>query len=144
MGQHARSSGRCEVMARKPGGLRNGSPFREWVFPSAMEKVRRKLKLADDGVIVRWCRSLPACRLTAIGAVEAACQGARPWCLTRGGDPQLRTRSRYPAPGALLFIPQALNWPTSRSPTAPAMTVSGGQAAMERTEVLELVGTLKL
>ena len=32
------------VLARKPGALRNGAPFRDWVLPSAMEKVRRKLK----------------------------------------------------------------------------------------------------
>ena len=32
----------------------------------------------------------------------------------------------------------------SRSPIAPAMTVSGGRRAMERTQVLELMGSLKL
>ena len=55
VGEHARSFGSGEViydpwhyvpvLARKPGGLRNGAPFRGWVLPS--EKVRRKL--ADDG-----------------------------------------------------------------------------------------------
>src|SRR5205085_2175644 len=59
VGEHIRSFGRNEVvydpwhyvpvLARKPGGLRNGAPFREWVLPSAMEKVRRKLRAADDG-----------------------------------------------------------------------------------------------
>ena len=32
----------------------------------------------------------------------------------------------------------------NRSPIAPAMTASGGQRAMERTQVLELMGNLKL
>lgn len=59
VGEHARCLGRNEViydpwhyvpvLARKPGGLRNGAPFRGRLLPSAMEKVRRKLKAADDG-----------------------------------------------------------------------------------------------
>jgi hypothetical protein len=53
VGEHARCFGRNEViydpwhyvpvLARKPGGLRNGAPFLGWVLPSAMEMVRRKL-----------------------------------------------------------------------------------------------------
>jgi hypothetical protein len=37
------------VLARKPGALRNGAPFKDWVLPAAMERVRRKLKGSDDG-----------------------------------------------------------------------------------------------
>ena len=37
------------VLARKPGALRNGAPFRDWVLPAAMERIRRKLKGIDDG-----------------------------------------------------------------------------------------------
>src|SRR6187399_761152 len=57
--EHRRSFGRGEtiydpwhyvpVLARKPGALRNGAPFREWVLPNAMEKVRKRLRSADDG-----------------------------------------------------------------------------------------------
>jgi len=57
--EHARSFGRGEaiydpwhyvpVLARKPGALRNGAPFQSWVLPSAMEKIRRRLKTVDDG-----------------------------------------------------------------------------------------------
>jgi hypothetical protein len=57
--EHARSFGRGEtiydpwhyvpVLARKPGALRNGAPFHGWILPSAMERVRRRLKAADDG-----------------------------------------------------------------------------------------------
>lgn len=57
--EHRRSFGRGDtvydpwhyvpVLARKPGALRNGAPFREWVLPTAMEKVRKRLKIADDG-----------------------------------------------------------------------------------------------
>jgi transposase len=57
--EHPRSFGRGEtiydpwhyvpVLARKPGALRNGAPFKDWVLPAAMERVRRKLAGVDDG-----------------------------------------------------------------------------------------------
>jgi hypothetical protein len=37
------------ALARKPGALRNGAPFKDRVLPAAMERVRRKLASADDG-----------------------------------------------------------------------------------------------
>src|SRR3979490_2231172 len=37
------------MLARKPGALRNGAPFKDWVLPAAIERVRRKLAGADDG-----------------------------------------------------------------------------------------------
>jgi hypothetical protein len=37
------------VLARKPGALRNGAPFKNWVLPGAMEPARRKLAAAEDG-----------------------------------------------------------------------------------------------
>ena len=37
------------VLTRKPGALRNGAPFKDWVLPAAMERVRRKLASVDDG-----------------------------------------------------------------------------------------------
>jgi hypothetical protein len=36
------------VLARKPGALRNGAPFKDWVLPAAIERIRRKLAGADD------------------------------------------------------------------------------------------------
>jgi hypothetical protein len=60
--QYAGSFGRGEtiydpwhyvpVLARKLGALRNGAPFKDWVLPAAMERVRRKLADADDGNLV--------------------------------------------------------------------------------------------
>ena len=59
VGEHPRTCGRGEtiydpwhyvpVLARKPGALRNGAPFKDWVLPAAMERIRRKLAGADDG-----------------------------------------------------------------------------------------------
>jgi transposase len=59
VGEHARCSGRYQtiydpwhyvpVLTRKPGALRNGAPFKNWVLPSSLEGVRRKLRGSDDG-----------------------------------------------------------------------------------------------
>jgi hypothetical protein len=37
------------ALARKPGALRNGAPFEDWVLPASMERVRRKLTGVEDG-----------------------------------------------------------------------------------------------
>src|SRR6202046_3200148 len=57
--EHPRSFGRGEttydpwhyvpVLARKPGALRNGAPFKDWVLPGAIQRIRRKLASTDDG-----------------------------------------------------------------------------------------------
>jgi hypothetical protein len=57
--EHPRSFGRGDtvydpwhyvpVLTRKPGALRNGAPFKDWVLPASMERVRRKLTGVDDG-----------------------------------------------------------------------------------------------
>src|SRR5246127_1375774 len=59
VGEHPRKYGRGEiaydpwhylpVLARKPGALLNGAPFKDWVLPAALERVRRRLAGADDG-----------------------------------------------------------------------------------------------
>lgn len=55
---HPRSFGRGDtvydpwhcvpVLARKP-ALRNRAPFKDWVLPTAIERIRRKLASTDDG-----------------------------------------------------------------------------------------------
>ena len=82
---HARAFGRGQtiydpwhyvpVLARKPGALRNGAPFRDWVLPAAMERVRRKLRGSDDGD--RQMVAILAAVLTdGLTTVEAACAEA--------------------------------------------------------------------
>jgi hypothetical protein len=63
------------VLARKPGALRNGAPFKDWVLPSAMERVRRKLKAAGDGNR-QMVDILTAVLTDGLPAVEAACAEA--------------------------------------------------------------------
>jgi transposase len=85
VGEHRRAFGRGEtvydpwhyvpVLARKPGALRNGAPFKDWVLPAAMERVRRKLTGADDGNR-QMVDILTAVLIDGLPAVEAACAEA--------------------------------------------------------------------
>jgi transposase len=116
--EHARSFGRNEtvydpwhyvpVLARKPGALRNGAPFQGWVLPSAMERIRRKLKAAHDGD--RQMVSILATVLTdGIDAVEAACQEALDQNLCSAAVIlNILARRRDPAPAVTILTPDAL------------------------------------
>src|SRR4029453_5393466 len=83
--EHCRSFGRGDtvydpwhyvpVLARKPGALRNGAPFKDWVSPAAMERVRRKLAGVDDGNR-QMVDILTAVLTDGLPAVEAACAEA--------------------------------------------------------------------
>jgi hypothetical protein len=83
--EHPRSFGRGEttydpwhyvpVLARKPGALRNGAPFKDWALPAAIERVRRKLAGADDGNR-QMVDILNAVLTDGLPAVEAACAEA--------------------------------------------------------------------
>jgi transposase len=118
VGEHTRSFGRGEtvfdpwhyvpVLARKPGALRNGAPFRDWVLPAAMEKVRRRLKSVHDGD--RQMVSILACVLTdGLAAVEAACQEALDHGVWSSAVIiNILARTRDPAPSAILSTPETL------------------------------------
>ena len=85
VGQHPRSFGRGEtvydpwhyvpVLARKPGALRNGAPFRDWVLPASLAGVRRKLSIAEDGDR-QMVKILTSVLSDGLPAVEAACAKA--------------------------------------------------------------------
>ena len=59
VGEHPRRFGRDQidydpwhyvaVLAKKPGALRNGAPFKDWVLPGSIEEVQRKLGRSDEG-----------------------------------------------------------------------------------------------
>jgi transposase len=118
VGEHQRCFGRGEtaynpwhyvpVLARKPGALRNGAPFRDWALPAAMEKVRKRLKSADDGdrQMVTILACVPG---DGLAAVEAACQEALDHGVCSASVIiNILARSRDPAPAATLQIPDAL------------------------------------
>src|ERR1700726_3325678 len=96
------------VLARKPGALRNGAPFKDWVLPASMERVRRKLAGADDGNR-QMVDILTAVLTDGLPAVEAACAEA----IVHGvhsADVVLNilARQRDPAPPANIATPAAL------------------------------------
>jgi len=82
VGEHRRCFGREQtlydpwhyvpVLARKPGALRNGAPFKDWVLPSGLERVRRKLAGAADGDC-QMVSILTTVLSDGLPAVEAAC-----------------------------------------------------------------------
>ncbi len=96
------------VLARKPGALRNGAPFKDWVLPAAMERVRRKLAGVDDGNR-QMVDILTAVLTDGLPAVEAACTEA----IAQGvhsADVVLNIleRQRDPGPPATILTPAAL------------------------------------
>jgi transposase len=118
MGEHSRSFGRGEtiydpwhyvpVLARKPGALRNGAPFKDWVLPAAMERIRRKLAGADDGNR-QMVDILTAVLIDGLPAVEGACAEA----IAHGvhsADVVLNilARQRDPGPPTTILTPAAL------------------------------------
>ncbi len=118
VGEHRRAFGRGEtiydpwhyvpVLARKPGALRNGAPFKDWVLPAAMERIRRKLADADDGNR-QMVNILTAVLTDGLPAVEAACAEA----ITQGvhsADVVLNilARQHNPDPPPTIMTPAAL------------------------------------
>ncbi|PYM52921.1 MAG: IS21 family transposase [Candidatus Rokuibacteriota bacterium] len=116
--EHPRSFGRGEtvydpwhyvpVLARKPGALRNGAPFKDWVLPAAMERVRRQLAGADDGNR-QMVDILTAVLTDGLPAVEAACAEASAHGV-HSADVILNilARQRDPGPSATILPPAAL------------------------------------
>jgi hypothetical protein len=116
--EHTRRYGRGEtiydpwhdvpVLARKPGALRNGAPFKDWVLPAALERVRRKLAGSDDGD--RQMVTILACVLTdGLPAVEAACaQAVSESVHSADVVINILARRRDPGPTATILTPNAL------------------------------------
>jgi transposase len=85
VGEHARRFGRDQVvydpwhylpvLARKPGALRNGAPFKDWALPPSLERVRRRLAGHADGDR-QMVGVLTAVVSDGVDAVEAACAEA--------------------------------------------------------------------
>ena len=118
VGAHRRSFGRDQtvydpwhyvpVLARKPGALRNGAPFKDWVLPASLERVLRKLAGSNDGD-----RQMVGILVAVLGdglpAVEAACAEA----LGEGVHSadvivNILARRREPARAVTVMTPQAL------------------------------------
>jgi hypothetical protein len=118
VGEHPRKYGRGEttydpwhyvpVLTRKPGALRNGAPFKDWVLPAAMARIRRKLTGSNDGDR-QMVEILAAVLSDGLAAVETACAQA----LAEGvhsSDVVLNilARQRDPGPSAPIQTPASL------------------------------------
>ena len=60
------------VLARKPGALRNGAPFKDWALPGALGRVQNRLHGSADGDR-QMVAILSAALLDGLPAVQAAC-----------------------------------------------------------------------
>jgi hypothetical protein len=153
VGEHARRFGRGEtiydpwhyvpVLARKPGALRSGAPFKDWPLPAGLERVRRRLKGCDDGDR-QMVKVLSAVLTGGLAAVKAACAEA----LADGvhsADVILNVlaRRRDPGPAATVLTPEALRCGTAARRLCP-LRQPAQSVVMERTDVLGLMATLKL
>ncbi len=117
-GEHARRFGRGEtiydpwhyvpVLAKKPGALRNGAPFKDWLLPVSLERIRRKLKGSDDGDR-QMVKVLSAVLADGLANVEAACAEALAGGV-HSADVVLNilARRRDPAPAVTILTPDAL------------------------------------
>jgi transposase len=118
VGEHARSFGRDQtiydpwhyvpVLSRKPGALRNGAPFKDWVLPASLENVRRKLRGSDDGDR-QMVAILAAALDDGLPVVEAACaealsQGVHSSCVILN----ILARKKDPGPPMTIATPEAL------------------------------------
>jgi transposase len=124
--EHRRSFGRGEtvydpwhyvpVLARKPGALRNGAPFKDWVLPAALDRVRGKLAGSNDGDR-QMVRILAAVLSDGLPAVEAACHQALAENV-HSSDVVLNilSRQRDPGPSATIATPETLR--LSHAPVA--------------------------
>jgi transposase len=96
------------VLARKPGALRNGAPFKDWVLPGALERVRRKLAAVDDGDH-QMVDLLSAVLTDGLAAVEAACAEAlRDGVHSSDVIINILARRREPAAPITILTPDAL------------------------------------
>jgi transposase len=118
VGEHVRRFGRGQtaydpwhylpVLAKKPGALRNGDPFRNWDLPPALAQVRCRLAGHSDGDR-QFVDILTAAAEAGLDAVEAACAEALSAQLF-GRDVVLNilARHRDAAPLRLVATPTAL------------------------------------
>ena len=130
--EHARRFGRDQtfydpwhyvpVLARKPGALRNGAPFKDWALPDALGRVRVRLASHDDGdrqMVEILTAVLEDGRRRSRQPVPRrswAARAAPTSCSTSsivGASPPRRHRSRHR---------RACVFALSRWPTAPATT----------------------
>jgi transposase len=126
VGEHARCFGRDQtvfdpwhyvpVLARKPGALRNGAPFKDWLLPAGLERIRRKLAGTADGDR-QMVGILAAVLSDGLAAVEGAClEALREGVHSADVVLNILARQRQPAPPITIMTSDALR--LQHAPTA--------------------------
>ncbi|MGF1605467.1 MAG: IS21 family transposase [Rhodothalassiaceae bacterium] len=126
VGRHARDFGRgntvydplhyLPVLARKPGALRNGAPFKDWDLPTALRRVQDKLERQPGGDR-QMVEILAAILSDGLEAVEAACAEALSDKVHSAGVVlNILARHRDPPPPLTITTPDALQ--LAREPAA--------------------------
>jgi transposase len=104
------------VLARKAGALRNGAPFKDWVLPTGLERIRRKLAGAADGDR-QMVNILAAVLSDGLSAVEAAClEALHDGVHSADVVINILARRREPEPPVTISTPDALR--LRHAPTA--------------------------
>jgi len=118
VGRHDRDFGRDKtlydpfhyipVLARKPGALRNGAPFKDWDLPQALQRVRRRLEHQPGGDR-QMVDILSAVLTDGMEAVEVACAEALSHNVHSAGVIlNILARHREPPPPLTITTPDAL------------------------------------
>ena len=118
VGSHPRCFGRDQtifdpwhyvpVLARKPGALRNGAPFKDWVLPANLGRVRRKLAGSHDGDR-QMVDILTTVLSDGLPAVEAACgEALREGVHSASVILNILARQRQPTAPTSILAPEAL------------------------------------
>jgi DNA replication protein DnaC/transposase len=155
VGEHKRNFGRDQtvydpwhyvpVLAGKPGALRNGAPFKDWVLPAGIARVKRKLAGVEDGDR-QMVSILGAVLHDGLPAVEAACsQAMREGVCSADVIINILSRQREPtAPLTIMTTPQSLR--LRQEPLVDCARYDSLRRAiiMERSEILTTMSALKL
>ena len=118
VGKHERVFGRDKtlydplhylpVLARKPGALRNGAPFKDWALPTAIHAVARKLERQAGGDR-QMVEILSAILVDGLEAVEGACAEALDNNVHSSAVVlNILARHKEPPPAQMIATPQAL------------------------------------
>ena len=126
VGDHLRCFGRDQtvfdpwhyvpVLARKPGALRSGAPFKDWLLPAGLERIRRKLAATPDGDR-QMVTILAAVLSDGLAVVEATClEALREGVHSADVVLNILARQREPAAAITIMTPDALR--LRHAPTA--------------------------
>ena len=121
-----------------------GAPFKDWVLPPGLERVRRKLAGSADGDR-QMVGILTTVLSDGLPAVEAACQQAlRDGVHSADVVINILARSREAVPTVTIMTPEALQLAARAGRRLHPIRQPQEGRVMERSEILAAMGDLKL